>query len=384
MVMKRTVFIFILALLFNFCGERPERIEKVVEDGVEVVINRLEPYKIKGQPSTFSLEEELIVDFERDDLARLGIGEVRGFEVDSEGNIYFITEPQIFKFDKGGHFIRKFGSQGQGPGEYGYLEEWQMTEPGELTLFDIVNNKFIFFSEEGELLKEIKVPSKVVTASMVSFAFPEDKGFLFDENLFDRNADNFYIQLVVLNGDFDKIKVLREKVNSENPFKSARFNLFRSRIIHQVFKDKIYAVSQQNPDYEINIYDFQGENVRRIRKDFRKVGIPEGYTAEQLGSYKKSTMYRVHKMAGYFPEHYPPIKNFYVDTLGRVYVGTYEEGLTPDAEIVDIFNAEGVFIGRISLKKALSRKFKADRLYALYEKENGFQELVVYRMDWKL
>lgn len=380
--MKKTVFVFMFFLFFNFCGERTEKIEKVIEEGVEVVINRLEPYKIKGQPS-FTLEEEFTIDFERDDLARLGIGEVRGFEVDTEGNIYFISEPQIFKFDNSGHFLHKFGRKGQGPGEYSYLENWQMTESGELTLFDIVNNKFIFFSGEGEFLKEIKVPSKVVTARMVSFAFPEGRGFLFDENLFDRNVDNFYIQLVVLNADFDKTKVLREKVNNENPFKSARFNLFRSRIIHQIFRDKVYAASQQNPYYEINIYDFQGENIKRIKKEFRKIRIPEDYKAEQLDSYKKSVMYRVHKMTGYFQEYYPPIKNFYVDTLGRVCVETYEEGLTPDEEMVDIFNAEGVFIGRTSLKKSLSRKFKDDHLYALFEKENGYQELIVYRMDWK-
>ena len=62
---------------------------------------------------------------------------------------------------------------------------------------------------------------------------------------------------------------------------------------------------------------------------------------------------------------------------------TYEERETSSEEMMDIFNADGIFIGRKSLKKALSRKFRNDCLYAVYEKESGFQELVVLQMTWK-
>jgi hypothetical protein len=100
-----------------------------------------------------------------------------------------------------------------------------------------------------------------------------------------------------------------------------------------------------------------------------------------MANYLKSTPYKVHKMQGYFPDHYPPIKNFYVDTDGRVFVATYEDREKPEAEMVDIFSADGVFTGRISLRKAQSRLFKNDRFYNLYEQESGYQKLDVHKTN---
>ncbi len=381
--MKKIILAFILILLFCFCAARSDKVEKNTVDGVEVILNHLKPYTIKGQPSTFTLEEVFTIDFEREDLASLGIGEVKGFDADSKGSVYCLTESQIFKFDNQGHFIRKFGQKGQGPGEFIYPEEWWVTENDEFALYDRVNNKFIFFKADGEFLKEIKIPSKIITAGMISVVLPGSEGFLFDENLFNREVDNFFLQLIVLDADFNKIKVLKEKVNRVNPFKSAKINLFTSFIRYQISRDKIYSTSQENPHFEINIYNFQGENIKTIRKEFKKVRIPEDYKTERMDWYMESPMYRVHKMKAYFPEYYPPIKDFFVDTQGRIYVETYEDGESPDEEMVDIFNAEGVFIGRSSLKKALSRIFKSDRLHVLHEKESGFQKLVVSNMLWK-
>jgi hypothetical protein len=57
----------------------------------------------------------------------------------------------------------------------------------------------------------------------------------------------------------------------------------------------------------------------------------------------------------------------------------------------DIFNAEGIFIGRVSLAnmKNLFRpnsftvRAIKNHLYGLQEKESGSKELVVYKMRWK-
>jgi hypothetical protein len=88
-------------------------------------------------------------------------------------------------------------------------------------------------------------------------------------------------------------------------------------------------------------------------------------------------------MQGYFPDHYPPIKNFYVDTEGRIFVETFEDGETHEEEMVDIFSTDGVFTGRISLRKAQSRLFKNDRFYNMYEKKSGYQKLEVHTMSWE-
>ena len=93
-----------------------------MKDGVEIVLNRIEPYSIKGELSTFTLEEEFSIDTEDDKIAELGLTDIGGyFDADSNGNVYLVNpkgnESIIFQFDRDGNFISSFSRRGQGPGE---------------------------------------------------------------------------------------------------------------------------------------------------------------------------------------------------------------------------------------------------------------------------
>ena len=59
---KTTLIVCVFSLLCLIqCGPSSDEIEIIYEDGVEVVLNHMDPYKIKGQPYTFILEEELLL-----------------------------------------------------------------------------------------------------------------------------------------------------------------------------------------------------------------------------------------------------------------------------------------------------------------------------------
>jgi len=72
------------------CGPGQPKVEKITEDGIEVVINRRDPYQMKGEPSSFELQKEVTIDTEGKDLAELGISRIRDVNVDRDGNVYFI------------------------------------------------------------------------------------------------------------------------------------------------------------------------------------------------------------------------------------------------------------------------------------------------------
>ena len=77
-----------------------------------------------------------------------------------------------------------------------------------------------------------------------------------------------------------------------------------------------------------------------------------------------------------------------MDEKGRLYVMTYEKGINPNEYMFDIFNPEGVFFGRKSLKdfsssQGLNGKIKNDHFYCVKEKESGYKELVVHKMNWE-
>jgi len=122
--MKRFISSILILFLFSNCGPGQEKIERIMEDGVEVVVNYLEPYEIGVKPIALSLEKEFTIDTERDAIAELGLVDIgKYFDVDSEGNVYLVSPEgernTIFKFDRKGNFVTSLGHRGQGPGESG-------------------------------------------------------------------------------------------------------------------------------------------------------------------------------------------------------------------------------------------------------------------------
>ena len=99
----------LLLFLFSCRSEKkPKAVEIYTEDGIEVVLNKLEPASLSEEPKNPELEHELVISTEDEETAALGltdIGTLGGgsFDVDSEGNIYIVcpknSEHKIFTFD---------------------------------------------------------------------------------------------------------------------------------------------------------------------------------------------------------------------------------------------------------------------------------------------
>ena len=74
---------------------------------MEVVLNHIEPYDLKKQPSTFDLQTVLTIDTESEDLAKAGMGSAGEFDVDGQGNISIVAFKNLkyFIFNSDGIFI---------------------------------------------------------------------------------------------------------------------------------------------------------------------------------------------------------------------------------------------------------------------------------------
>ena len=152
----------------------------------------------------------------------------------------------------------------------------------------------------------------------------------------------------------------------------------------RVKNGKIY-VGNEHRGYEILVYDLDGNLLRKIRKEYNSIKYPE--------EFKKS----VDEMAKRRPDIYsldycPPFNSFFIDDDNRLYVMTYEQEENKEEYIYDIFNADGIFIARKSIGltyvigQALNRRraqAKNNRYYRIRYKENGYPELIVYKMIWE-
>jgi hypothetical protein len=385
--MKKLIYLILILSLFLFCGPKQEKVERIMEDGVEIIINHVEPYRIKGEPSTFTLEEEFVIDLERDDIAEIGLTEIQDFAVDSAGNIYFSDsnskENLIFKFDAQGNHLKSFCLKGQGPGELPGAPMMMFTENDELMAYS--GMKLLLFEPDGSLLREVKTNVRYSSGA----TYLDNGNYLMGITRYPQGGSGNTTYITMLyDSQFNEIKEL-DRIETF-PLVAQRIKGIKHSIVAHVSQGKIFTGSQER-DYEIYVYDLNGNLIRKIRKDYIKVPPSEEYKERFLGMFKSNpSVYEAAKKKIYFPSSLPPFHYFLMDEKGRLYVMTYERGINPGEYMFDIFNPEGIFVGRKSLKVSENilidlpnRKIKNDHFYYIDEKESGFRQVVVNKMRWE-
>ncbi len=385
-----------LSLLYC-CNSKQDEEIRIMEEGTEVIINRQEPHTIQGELNTLHLKKELTIDFERHDLKEKGIREIIGLDVDSEGNIYFIVSRTaadlILKFDADGNFVHSFGRRGEGPGELIAPRYLRVDESGHLQISDNNRKKIYFFNQNGELTKTIPTASNHRVATLL-----ENGKILAVKSSFDREEGWIEYPIILCDENLEEIKLLGSGRTMQNFTISKTINpllIYMDYNVLRATNGRIY-VGHFRGEYEFLVYDAEGNLLRKIRKDYRKVEVSEKLKEEILNWGKSFPTFEEMKEKVYFPEFHPPFQFFFLDEESRLYVMTYERGKGPNSFVYDIFNSEGLFIGRIELDNHGSSSFsftgiavpldvvaKNGRIYCIREKENGYKELVVYRMSWK-
>lgn len=384
--------------LFIFCGPKQDEVERIMEDGVEVVINHLEPYKIKGESNILNLEEEFIIDLEEESLAKAGIAEVGGFGVDGDGNIFFwnfeSTEKFVFKFNKNGEYVESFGHFGQGPGEMEHVNHFRINEQNEIIVSDNNQKKLIVFSPDGDFVNELPIAPNHFIATLL-----ENGKILAMKSIFKPEEGITESPIVLCDEDLKDVEVLNQGQKLPNWVRAKKINgigIYTNYYPWNIVKGNIY-IGNVGDEYEFLVFDQDGNLQKKIRKEYNPVKVPNEIKEKVIDMFKNhpvliqmniDVMDKV-----YFPDNMPPFQYFFTDDEGRLYVMTYEKGEGPRDFIYDIFNQEGFFTDRISLDNSGNENYvvwggpfvakaKNERLYCMREKESGYKELMVYKMNW--
>ncbi len=363
--------------------EKQEQVEKYMEDGVEVIVNHLEPYKIKGEPNSLCLEEKFTIDTEKDAIAEIGLTEVYNFDVDSEGNIYFIKWQSegdlILKFNQNGKFVTSFGRMGEGPGEIARGYNLNVSTEDEIIISDPAR-RINYFDRNGDFKRYVKLEPNIDFTQDL-----ENGNYLVQKLILHPDAEYAEWARCICDNKFVEIKEL-------DRYKRAHYQIGVKQgcpfhnFVHFVSGEKIYVGNTEN-GYEIRKYDLEGNLERRIKKEYRPVLVSEEKKKElekDLGGPKRTKGIFFHK-------YYPPFQYFFIDDEGNLFVMTYEEGENPGEYMYDVFNSEGIFILRVSLRNFFMYNLfnwqfataKNKYLYCIREKDSGYTELVVYRMIWE-
>ena len=378
--MKRVCRCLLGIVLLASCGSNQPQIDRTREGGVEVVINHVEPYRIKGQPSTFSLEKVFSIDTERTDLAEAEMGSAGEWDADDAGNVYIVGFKNernfIYRFDSSGRLLGSFGRRGQGPGELQWPFLGGVFETGGISLADS-GQKFIVYDLNGVLLREVRLKRWALHIDALKNGKFLTYGFRPELS----SGGSYVDALTLCDSEFADLKILDRYENTMDNSRQVPYFMWR------VSGDRIFITNQAR-GYEIWVYDLDGNLLRKIRKEYRRVKVTEEIKDAILGpDYRKSGI----PQNKYFLDPLPPLNQFFADDEGRIFVMTYEPGPSPGEYVWDIFNPDGVFVGRKALNIVWAGLYygprytfvKKGHLYCHQEKESGFNELVVYKMIWK-
>ncbi|UCE21508.1 MAG: 6-bladed beta-propeller [Candidatus Aminicenantes bacterium] len=390
--MKKNIYLIMALCIFFACGPKSERVEKIMEDGVEIVINHLEPYRLKDEPSTLNLEKVLSIDTEDDAVAAQGLTDIYHFDVDARGNIYILRHPigpgeLVFKFSGEGNLMTSFARLGQGPFEVEYPNGILLVDSDRIWILEDPKRKIYVFDLDGKGIVEKRLGIKYSDIALLK----SGTYLVMQLKSEDMKAKYWPIIISLYDSEFQKIKELD------------RFEKYWNRLIATTLQEKIVCgtelkflgrpkdeqiyIGNSERGYEILVFDLEGQLLRKIRKEYSPVPVSQDYKEKYVKDFESFMPEYAKKI--YFPEHWHPFRSFFLDDEGRLYVMTYEPGENPGENMFDIFNKDGVFISRISLDVyhwswgEMNARAKGDRLYVVQEKESGYKELVVYRMNWE-
>ncbi len=365
--MKKVFCVILLLSLFVYCGPKQDRAKEF---------------------KSLSMEEEFTIDTERKDLAENNFVDIDEFDVDSEGNIYIESEKSgenlIFKFDPKGSLDFSFAKKGRGPGELLDVTNLSVNDQDQIFIFDRMNSKTCLFKGDGNLIKEKKIEENFLEIHplnngnyLVRKNFPTTADYLQDESL------------MVVDPEFKEVAVLDgRKVPNFMTGKKMKGSVY---ILSWAVSDELIFTGFQERGYEISVHDFEGNLIREIKKEYEPVPVTEEYKNAFMELFKDPLFDRVRdkiKKNIYFPSSLPPFHSFISDDSGRLFVMTYEECEDPDDHMFDIFSKEGTFMGKAKIalsveNEGFNAEVKNDRFYCLREKESGYMELVVNKMQWE-
>lgn len=251
-------FIF-LSLLF-FCGKQNSQWKGTIEeeDGMTVVKNPKEPMYSED---VFHLEEELTIG-EAEGRKEYMFSLIRDIAVDNQGRIYVLDlkKAQIKLFNRKGDYLKTIGKKGQGPGEMGAPTFMSLTNQDEIMVEDPMNRRLIFYSLEGEFIKNISTAKRLTVQTKV-----DSKGNFI--GIFIDNEKQVYTL-----GKFDSELNFLHSIGS-SPLSNPRvYNPFFARLIWCLNSNDevIFGYPER---YELRIVDPEGELVKKIYKKYDPVEI---------------------------------------------------------------------------------------------------------------
>ena len=365
-----SIFIILTFILFpTSCGHSTSDWRGSIEEknGTVFVNNPDEPL---FQDPLFTLEEELSIGGD-DDREEYIFIEMSRTAIDDDGNIYILDRrgAQIKVFDSRGTYLRTIGRRGQGPGEFQNPIEMFIAHDHEIVVEDFSNRRLSFYTLKGEHLKDQYFGDMLLGkidmdqegsyyAMTTEYYVPAENGIQIGHYLikkFDAHLNFLYT------------------LDSSDVSKQMDHFMYYFMLLFDITHDGNIIVGNGR-DYILDIFDSEGDLIRRIEKEHTPVEV----TLKEVREQKENMLFQLKTKV---PTHHSAYRSFTWNEDDRIYVWTWEKTVDGSKYFYDVFDSEGRYIAKMSLSIE-PWILKNDKLYTRGEDENGYHVVKRYKVNW--
>jgi hypothetical protein len=365
----RFIILFGLFFFLISCGQSSSDWKGHIEEknGMVILYNPEEPLY---QEPLFTLEEELSIGGEDDREEYLFI-EINSIAIDDHSNLFVLDRraAHIKVYDSTGAYLRTIGRRGQGPGEFQNPIAMFLAHDQKIVVEDFINRRLSIFALEGEHLKDLSFGDMLLGkidmdqegcyyAMTTEYYVPTENGVKIGQYLikkFDSHMDYLYTL-----------------ASSRVPEQMDHF-MYYFMLMFDISRDGNIIVGN-GQDYILDIFDSEGNLIRRIKKEYSPVKVTPDTVKEQ----KESMLY---KLKTEVPTYHSAYRSFRWSEDNRLYVCTWEKASDDSAYVYDVFDFEGRFIAKMPLMVG-PWILKNDKLYTISEDETGYHSVKRFKVIW--
>ncbi len=294
-----------------------------------------------------------------------------------DGNQLYVREKETFYIYSMTDFklTGKFGRRGEGPGDF--------RTPPDLCVFpdylfceDGIANRLSFFSRDGILKYEIRIPDNVYDINIVGKNFIGVESEIDPKTMITTKNINFYTK------DFEQIMELSNWHGQESIFfprgSNKKFDLevIRDSFSYDVYDDRIYLADTRKGFY-IAVYDSSGNKIYEIKKEYEKKEVSQEFKSKYTKK-DDSKINRLKNINFVFRDYFPAFDRIEVKS-GKIYVWTHEH--KKDKQELLILDLRGKIIKKTFLTSQRYYSLVDYKYYCLIENENEDYELHVETLE---
>jgi hypothetical protein len=283
---------------------------------------------------------------------------------DPEGSIYVVDSgaKNIKKFDAQGKFLKTFGREGQGPGEFGGLY-YSTFAKDRLVVWDSGNRRLCSFTADGDYIESMNIPYDAGSVRMLR-GFPSGEIAVEMEKNYRRDPDkpqecriDLYAPDLKFVRTIYRRELWRKKYIRTKEYGTTTLYFPYCADVRWAVLPDVRLVIGYSDEYAADIFDQNGKKISTISHDAESVPVSgkdkrdyfDSLSFYRAGERLKEVPEYITKFTE-FPKHMPVYKNILVDSGGNIWVvlnrGNQEEG----GKVIDVFSQDGSFVSRVALK----------------------------------